>query len=158
MKRIIPLACLALTIAGPAMADVDLIRIDKADRKLRLYDQGALIAEYDIRLGFSPVGPKTREGDGRTPEGRYRISAKNPASAYTLSLRVSYPDATDRARAAAAGVDPGGDIMIHGQPNRMPDFVTLPYDWTAGCVAVSNAAIREIYETVAVGTTIEIRP
>ncbi|MFA5120661.1 murein L,D-transpeptidase family protein [Zavarzinia sp.] len=148
----------ALLAGQPAYAKVDLIRVDKSERKLWLYESGAVVREYDIRLGSQPEGPKQREGDGRTPEGRYRIAGKNPNSAYTLSLRISYPEAAERARAKAVGVDPGGDIMVHGQPDWLPDFLSLPGDWTLGCVAVTNEAIREIYAMVDVGTPIEILP
>lgn len=158
MRRLTLLLLPALLAAQPVHAAVDLIRVDKSDRKMWLMDGTTVVREYDIRLGFEPEGPKAREGDGRTPEGRYRISGKNPNSGYTLSLRVSYPNAADRAAAAQAGVSPGGDIMVHGQPNNLPDFLTLPHDWTLGCIAVSNDAIREIYDLVAVGTTIEILP
>jgi len=144
--------------AAPALADVDRIVVTKAERKLRLFDGETLVRAYDIHLGSAPEGRKQVEGDGRTPEGLYRISGRNPASSYTLSLRISYPEPWDLAAAMKRGLSPGGDIMIHGQPNALPDGVTLPWDWTAGCIAVSNDAIREIWSLVPDGTTIEIRP
>ena len=147
-----------LLAAQPAFAAVDLIRVDKSERKLWLLDGATVVREYDIHLGANPEGPKEREGDGRTPEGRYLISGKNPNSRFTLSLRVSYPGADDRAAAAKSGVNPGGDIMVHGQPNAVPDAFVIPTDWTLGCIAVSNTAIREIYDLVDIGTPIEILP
>lgn len=149
---------LLLLPALPALADVDRILVTKAERKLRLYDDETLLRTYDIHLGSAPEGRKQVEGDGRTPEGLYRISGRNAASAYTLSLRISYPEPWDLAAAVKRGLSPGGDIMIHGQPNALPDAITLPWDWTAGCIAVSNDAIREIWSLVPDGTLIEIRP
>ena len=108
-------------------------------------------------LGFAPVGPKRQEGDGKTPEGHYRIDWRNPDSRFHRSLHVSYPDAGDVARAAARGVSPGGLIMIHGQPNALPAG-RVPGDWTDGCIALSNAEIEALWEAVPDGTPIEIRP
>ncbi|PWR25673.1 L,D-transpeptidase family protein [Zavarzinia aquatilis] len=156
--RYAALSLLMLLTATPACADVDRILVTKAERKLRLYEGETLVREYDIHLGSAPEGRKQVEGDGRTPEGLYRIEGRNPASAYTLSLRISYPEPWDLAAASKRGLSPGGDIMIHGQPNALPDAVTLPWDWTAGCIAVSNDAIREIWSLVPDGTPIEIRP
>lgn len=103
---------------------------------------------------------KLREGDGKTPEGIYRISGRNPNSRFYLSLRVSYPSAEDRREAAEKGFSPGGDIMIHGLPNKAPFLGSahLLRDWTAGCIAVTNEEIEEIWSMVADGTTIEILP
>lgn len=136
----------------------DFVLVDKSDRTLALYKQGVLLRTYsNIAFGANPQGHKQFEGDERTPEGRYTIDARNPDSAYHLSLRISYPNAADRAYAAARGRDPGGDIFIHGQPNRWP-FGTPPGDWTDGCIAVSNAEIEELWDAVPDGTDIEIRP
>jgi murein L,D-transpeptidase YafK len=155
------LAALAGLSAGPASAaSADFILIEKAARRMTLYDGGRPIATYRIALGFAPVGDKTRAGDGRTPEGAYRIDYKNPASQFHLSLRISYPNAEDRAAARAAGRDPGGDIFVHGTPGRIgpPRADETIADWTLGCVAVSNSEIEEIWRLVAVGTPVEIRP
>lgn len=121
---------------------------------------GRTLRTYRIALGFAPERHKEREGDGRTPEGIYTIDARNPRSAFHLSLRVSYPDESDRARAAALGVSPGGDIYIHGLPNGWRKLVTLHprRDWTTGCVAVSDAEIREIWTLVPTGTRVAIHP
>ena len=100
------------------------------------------------------AGP--RQGDGRTPEGVFRIDRRNDRSAYHLSLGLDYPRAQDRARAAAGGYDPGGDIMIHGQPNALPDGAVLKGDWTAGCIAVSDDEMEEIWTLVPTGTPIVI--
>jgi murein L,D-transpeptidase YafK len=109
---------------APAAAQADAIEIHKGARRLELKRNGASLASYRVALGFAPQGHKEREGDGRTPEGEYRIDARNPRSAFHLSLRVSYPDAEDSAHAAALGASPGGDIYIHGLPNG--SFVIRP--------------------------------
>jgi murein L,D-transpeptidase YafK len=107
-----------------------------------------------------PNGPKQREGDFRTPEGRYRLETRNTDSDYFLSIKVSYPDEADRARAEARGVEPGGQIMIHGLPNA-PKYDLRRYhgsDWTDGCIAVSNADMVDIWLMTRESTPIEIRP
>ena len=143
---------------GPPVGKADFVLVDKSDRTLTLYRAGAELKTYrGIAFGDQPHGHKRYEGDERTPEGRYQIDTRNPASAYHLSLRISYPGPEDRARAEAAGRDPGGDIFIHGQPNRSP-IERLAGDWTDGCIAVSNAEIEELWDAVPDGTPIEIRP
>lgn len=134
------------------------IVVEKAARRMVVYDGAAMLRSYPIALGFSPEGDKRQEGDGRTPEGVFRIDRKNAGSAFTLSLGLDYPQAADRARAKAGGYDPGGDIMIHGQPNAVPDGTQLRGDWTAGCIALSNAAIREVFAATEIGTVVEVRP
>jgi len=140
---------------GPA---VTAIQVQKANRKMYLLHNDKVLKDYDIALGFAPVGHKEFEGDGKTPEGIFRIDRVNPNSAYHLSLGIDYPRPQDRARAASLGVDPGGDIFIHGQPNQRPDGETLAGDWTAGCIAVSDAEIRELHAAAHIGTEVEIRP
>ncbi|MBF0393282.1 MAG: L,D-transpeptidase family protein [Alphaproteobacteria bacterium] len=156
-------AALALALlppTGPAAATADLVVIEKAARRMTLQSGGAVLRAYDVALGRQPQGPKRREGDGRTPEGRYVIEARNSASKYHLALRISYPDAADRARAAALGAPPGGAIMIHGRPRDM-GWVGPSHretDWTEGCIAVTNQEMDEIWRLVPIGTPIEIRP
>jgi murein L,D-transpeptidase YafK len=142
----------------PMVGSVERIVIEKAARRLILLQGGKEVRTYHIALGFSPVGDKERQGDGRTPEGVYRIDRRNDRSAYHLSLGLDYPQAEDRARAKAAGVSPGGDIMIHGQPNALRDDMVLKGDWTAGCIAVSNAEMREIWAVTDAETLVEVRP
>lgn len=137
---------------------VDRILIDKTARSMTAFRDGQLLKTYRIALGFAPAGDKNQQGDGRTPEGLFRIDRVNPASAYHLSLGLDYPRPQDRARAARRGIDPGGDIFIHGQPNQRPDGEVLPGDWTAGCIAVSDAEIRELFAAAKIGTMVEIRP
>lgn len=142
----------------PLTGTVERIVIEKAARRMDLIQDGKEVRVYRIALGFSPAGDKEREGDGRTPEGEFRIDRRNEQSAYHLSLGLDYPQPDDRARARAGGYPPGGDIMIHGQPNMLPDDTLIASDWTAGCIAVSNAEIREIWAVTPVGTVIEVRP
>ncbi len=144
--------------APVASAPVDAIVIDKSDRTLTLL-RGTVPAKIyrDIRLGDAPVGHKQFEGDEKTPEGRYTINGRNAGSRYHLSLRISYPNATDRAFAIRQGRRAGGDIFIHGQPNGYP-LTRIPYDWTDGCIALSNAEIEEVWKLVRNGTPVTIRP
>lgn len=139
---------------------VDSIVVEKSQHRLTLYKQGALVRSYLVALGQRPVGDKVRIGDMRTPEGMFRIEARNPASRYHRALRISYPDAAHRAKARALGVSPGGDIMIHGLPSRQAwvGASHRDYDWTEGCIAVTNQEIEEIWSAVPVGTPIQIKP
>lgn len=148
-------------VATPTTA-IDRVLVDKSERQLQLLSGAAVVRSYGIALGFAPEGDKAQEGDGKTPEGRYVIAGRNPDSAFHLSLKISYPDAADRAAAAEQGVSPGGDIFIHGAPNwwALPgqprDWMWV--DWTRGCIAVTDAEIEEIWSLVRDGTPIEIRP
>lgn len=142
----------------PLGGQVDRVLIDKSDRTLALVRDGRAVRTYPVGLGFAPDGDKARQGDGRTPEGVFRIDLRNDASRFHLSLRIDYPQADDRARAAAGGYDPGGEIYIHGQPDGIEGRARLAGDWTAGCIAVTNANIEEIWRVVPVGTPVEIVP
>jgi murein L,D-transpeptidase YafK len=142
----------------PTGTEVDRLLVDKSERVLIGYANGREVVRYtNIRFGDAPIGHKHFEGDERTPEGDYRISGRNPKSRYHLSLRISYPNAADRAYAAARGRSPGGDIFIHGQPNGRPG-PPIARDWTDGCIALSNAEIRQLWDVVSDGTPITIRP
>lgn len=141
-------------------AAIDRIVVEKGARRMHLLDHGKTVRIYRIALGGNPQGHKEQEGDSRTPEGVYIIDARNPESRFHLSLRISYPNADDRRRAASRGVSPGGDIFIHGLPNGDGDAGRdyAGRDWTDGCIAVTNAEIREIWAMIKDGTPIEIRP
>jgi len=140
----------------------DRVVVKKAERKLYLMQGQKPFRSYRIALGTSPKGHKERQGDGRTPEGRYYLDGRNPSSKFRKSLHVSYPNTSDRLNARRKGVDPGGMIMIHGQPrpNRYRELQELisQEDWTQGCIAVSNYAIDEIWSFTIDGTPIEILP
>jgi murein L,D-transpeptidase YafK len=147
-------------LAPHAIGKADLIEVEKSKRKMMLLREGAIIAEYKIALGGQPIGHKQFEGDQKTPEGTYKIDFKNAKSRYHLSLRVNYPSAADTSFAEKAGRSPGGDIMIHGQAPGMSNASKL-YDfgdWTAGCIAVTNEEIRQIWDAVDEGTKIVIKP
>lgn len=142
----------------PLTGQIDRIVIEKAARRMQLYQGGQVVRTYRIALGFTPEGDKDRQGDGRTPEGEFTIDRRNDRSAFHLSLGLDYPRPADRARAAAGGYDPGGDIFIHGQPNALPEGFKLRGDWTAGCIAVTNPEMREIWAVTPIGTRVEIQP
>jgi L,D-peptidoglycan transpeptidase YkuD (ErfK/YbiS/YcfS/YnhG family) len=157
-KYAVPIPAIVVRIPAPTIADS--IVVYKRERTLTLFYRGVPVRSYFVALGSKPVGDKIQAGDRRTPEGLFRINAHNPASKYHLALRISYPDDAHRARAAALGVDPGGDIMIHGLS---PEYSAagkqhLQNDWTNGCVALSNQEIEEIWRAVPDGTPVQIKP
>ena len=134
--------------------EITLVELHKADRKMFLLHNGKILHSYDIQLGGVPVGKKQFEGDQKTPEGSYFISHRNPNSTYHLSLGISYPNDEDRAVAKENDKQPGGDIFIHGQPG----WERVRGDWTAGCIAVPDRQIEDIYAMVRPGTPINIFP
>ena len=138
----------------------DKVVVEKSSRKLHLLKGGVAFRTFDIALGIRPIGDKEREGDFKTPEGEYLLDARNPDSEFFLSIHVSYPDQRDRADARKKGVDPGGAIMIHGQPNdpTRSEAYYRTQDWTNGCIAVSNSDMIDIWLMTADNTPIEIRP
>jgi murein L,D-transpeptidase YafK len=126
---------------------------------MSVYRAGRIVREFRVALGTGGPEPKVQQGDGRVPEGAYRITAHNPSSAFHLSLRIGYPTAEQAAAAATRGVNPGGDIMIHGLPNAK-GWIGAKHtsvDWTDGCIAVTNREIEWLYRAVADGTAVEIR-
>jgi murein L,D-transpeptidase YafK len=152
------LVLFATAFSGTPQADKVLIQ--KSARQLTLFRNGKPLRSYHVSLGSNPKGAKEREGDGRTPEGLYTIDSRNAYSKYHLALHVSYPNAADRDRARRLRVRPGGEIMIHGTPNRWRwlSFVFPRLNWTSGCVSVSDDDIEEIWKLVPNGTVVEIRP
>lgn len=144
----------------PEGARAERVVVLKAKRQLLLLDGDTVLRRYPISLGGRPVGHKRREGDERTPEGLYWLDARNPQSAFHLSLHVSYPDRSDRRRAVREEVDPGGMIMVHGLPNHLSFLgrVHRLVDWTDGCIALTNAEMEQVWRAVEDGTPIEIRP
>jgi murein L,D-transpeptidase YafK len=142
----------------PLLGLIDRIVVQKATRRMMLFQNGAMVREYRVALGFAALGTKDRQGDGRTSEGVFKIDRRNAASAYHLSLGINCPRPEDVARAAKGGYSPGGDIFFHGQPNAMPDGSVLSGDWTAGCLALTDAEMHEIWPVVLIGTEVEILP
>jgi murein L,D-transpeptidase YafK len=140
--------------------EADRIVVFKHARLLELVRGGEVFETFPIALGPDAEGPKQRQGDGRTPEGRYTIDWESLDTKYTGELHISYPDAADRARAAAMGVDPGGAIFVHGMPLDFGPYDPPVWyrDWTEGCIAVGNLAIVKIMSAVPVGTPIDILP
>jgi len=138
----------------------DQVVVVKSQRALMLLKSGKVVKTYRVSLGGHPNGAKTREGDGKTPEGDYVIDRRNTKSRFHLALHISYPSAADVQNARKLGVSPGGDIMIHGLPNGFgwTGALHTKWDWTDGCIAVTNPEIEEIWRAVPNGTPIEIRP
>ena len=165
LAPVLSLALAALAVLAPGGAEAtlevaDKVVVEKSDRKLHLLKGERILASYEIFLGMEPEGHKQEEGDSRTPEGLYYLDLRNENSDFFLSIRISYPNSRDRERARRLGVDPGGQIMIHGYPNELrytPEFYRSG-DWTDGCIAVSNAAMVDIWLMTRENTPIEIRP
>ena len=159
-KILLPLLLLPGLSFGSDFPVADEVIIDKSDRALYLLNKGKIFRTFKIALGIVPDGDKEKEGDFKTPEGRYLLDMRNPNSDFFLSIHVSYPDSADRQEAARRGVDPGGAIMIHGQPNEPSRSETYykTQDWTNGCIAVSNSDMIDIWLMTGENTPIEIRP
>ena len=163
---VIRLAALLVTagvfIASPLLAQekADLVRVVKSERRLYLMKDGKEIDSFRATFGTNPKGHKQRQGDERTPEGRYTLTHKNLNSSFYKSIHISYPNPQDREKARNMGVDPGGDIMIHGQKNGVEWLTPLSqlFNWTNGCVALTNANMDRVWDSVDPGTPIEIDP
>ena len=145
---------------NPVIEQADQIVVYKGQRRLVLLNDGRVLKSYRVALGKRPVGHKLFEGDFRTPEGRYYIDYRLRNSGYHRALHISYPNDNDIERSNIMRTDPGGDIMIHGLPNgRTAQYKGHPNkDWTAGCIAVTNQEIQEIWAMVPDGTPIDILP
>ncbi len=143
-----------------AFPRIDLVRVKKSEAKLYLMKSGKIVRVYHVVLGAHPKGHKQKKGDERTPEGWYVLDYKNAHSAFYKSIHISYPNRADRERARKAHVNPGGAIMIHGQKNGWgwASFIAQHFNWTDGCIAVTNKDMDEIWNAVKVGTPIEIKP
>jgi murein L,D-transpeptidase YafK len=141
-------------------AKADRAVVVKSKRTLTLLRHGKALKTYVVALGGEPVGPKTQQGDHKTPEGIYVLDRRNSHSRFYKSIHISYPNATDRGRAARLHVPPGGDVFVHGLPNGYgwEGSNHRLKDWTDGCIAVTNQEMDEIWRAVPDGTPIEIRP
>jgi murein L,D-transpeptidase YafK len=143
-----------------ALPSVDLVRVVKSERKLMLFSGGKVIREFKVVLGDNPEAHKQQKGDGRTPEGSYTLDYKKSDSAFYKAIHISYPNEDDMASAKQRGVDPGGQIMIHGQRNGFAwlTFLSQYLDWTDGCIALKNEDMDVLWKAVPEGTRIEILP
>jgi len=144
----------------PSGTTIDRIVVEKAARKLSIFRDRKRLKTYRVALGRSPIGPKEKEGDMKTPEGIYKIDSRNAQSSFHLALHISYPSADDSAHAVERGVSAGFDIMIHGIRNGLGWMGAFHRwrDWTAGCIALTDEEIEELWRITPDGTTIEIRP
>ena len=160
------LALCLLTVWMTAQSDwqtfarADHIVVLKKQRTLELFSHGKVIKTYKVALGSDPVGPKTTEGDHKTPEGIYILDFRNAHSQFYKSIHISYPSEQDRTAARLKGISPGGDVFLHGLPNGYGAIGSTHRlrDWTDGCIAVTNQEIDEIWKAVPDGTQIEIKP
>lgn len=144
----------------PVNSKIDYIKVDKSERKLMVYSSGRVVKAYKISLGKNPTGAKQYQGDNRTPEGIYYINAKNAKSIAYKNLGISYPNNKDRSGAKKLGKSAGGDIKIHGMMNGLGFIGCLHtfFDWTNGCIALTNSEIDELFKYIKIGTKIEIVP
>jgi murein L,D-transpeptidase YafK len=140
---------------------IDHIVVVKKERKMYLYKNNKVTSIIPVSLGKNPVGQKIQKGDNRTPEGEFWIHRKLCSPKYYRSLCISYPRPQDKAKAAVRGVNPGGDITIHAQPtwnaSGKGDSYTLSRNWTQGCVAVTNSAMKQLWYAVREGVPVTIR-
>lgn len=146
--------------APHAALRADHVVVLKKERTLQLLSQGKVMKTYKVALGGDPIGPKSRQGDHKTPEGVYVLDSRNARSQFYKSIHISYPSERDRALARKSGVSPGGDIFVHGLPNGFGAIGAAHRlkDWTDGCIAVTNVETDEIWKAVPDRTQIEIRP
>jgi murein L,D-transpeptidase YafK len=147
-------------LAQDSSVRVDRIVVYKHERKLLLLSHGREVRSYKVALGSEAVGPKTRQGDHRTPEGIYVLDRRNPNSHFYKAFHISYPNSKDLAAAKKLGVSPGSDIMLHGLGKQYAwvGKAHVLHDWTDGCVAVTNEEMDEMWKMLRIGTPIEIKP
>ena len=162
-KPLVPIVIVLFTmtvLAQKPAETVDRLVVYKSQHKLVLLSREKEVRSYKVALGTEPVGPKTRQGDHRTPEGSYILDAQNPASHFYKAFHISYPNSKDTANARKLGVSPGGDIMLHGLAKEYAwvGKSHVLHDWTDGCIAVTNEEMDELWKWVRVGTPIDIKP
>ena len=160
MKQLALIFLLLFSINCYAVTHADKVVVNKSEAKLYLEKEGKVFKEFHVVFGANPEGHKQKEGDERTPEGKYVLDYKKSDSSFYKAIHISYPNKHDREKAIKSGVDPGGLIMIHGQKNNFGwlSFITQRFNWTNGCIAVKNAEMDQIWEAVNIGTPIEIQP
>ena len=149
---------LTIFLSNAAFSDVDLVKVKKSENRMYLLDGDTVIREFHVALGGDPIGHKQQEGDQKTPEGVYTLDYKKEDSSYYRAMHINYPNAQDKAKAEKLGVSPGGLIMVHGQRNRLGwlSTITQQFNWTDGCIALTNSEMDEFMSLVNVGTKIEI--
>lgn len=164
MNRAIQISILLIVFVSSALPTpqqkATRVLVLKKEHKMELFSGETVIKTYTVALGRGGLAPKQRQGDHLTPEGLYQIDRRNKNSRFYRALHVSYPNEIDRERARKLGVDPGGDIMIHGITTGLGwlGSVHRTIDWTNGCIAVTDAEMDEIWLLVPDGTPVEIRP
>ena len=154
------LVLLSLLFVASANAGIDLVKVDKSERRMFLLDGENIVKEYRVSFGANPKGHKQQEGDQRTPEGIYTLDYKKEDSTFYRAMHISYPNQVDIERAKRKGVSPGGQIMVHGQNNKtslIDAAIAQRYNWTNGCIALTNPEMDEFMELVSVGTKIQIQ-
>ena len=161
MKKLVLVLCFSFLSAQVAAQEIaDYVLVEKSKHQLSLYKSGKVFATYHVVFGGNPVGHKQQEGDNKTPEGHYTLDSKNSNSTFTKAIHISYPNTTDISNAKAKGVSPGGAVMIHGQKNGFSwlSFVSQRINWTRGCIALSNSDMEQVYKSINVPISIEIKP
>ncbi len=152
------ISLIATTAFGSTFADE--VLVSKTDKRLHLIKDKKILRSFDVVFGENPIGHKQQEGDERTPEGEYTLDYKKEDSAYFRAIHISYPNAQDIAQAKARNVKPGGAIMIHGQRNGFgwAAKLTQQFNWTNGCIALTNEDMQVVWDSVLPGTPIVIKP
>jgi len=160
MRRALTILLLLIPTIAFGIEKADFVLVIKSEATLYLIKNGKVLKKYHVAFGANPKGHKQQEGDERTPEGKYILDYKKENSSFYKAIHISYPSNEDKKRAKEKGVSPGGQIMIHGQKNDIGwlSFITQRFNWTDGCIAVTNSAMDEIWDSVNIGTPIEIKP
>ncbi len=149
---------LMITFTMPVYAGVDLVKVDKSENTMYLMEGDVIVKQYHVAFGANPKGHKQQEGDEKTPEGEYTLDYKKEDSAFYRAMHISYPNENDKANAKKLGVSPGGFIMVHGQRNQLGwlAIISQRFNWTNGCIALTNTEMDEFMSLVKVGTKIRI--
>jgi len=161
MRYIVLTITLFLAGLNPAFGfDVDHVLVNKSEKKMYLLFHEKNVKEYNVVFGANPKGHKQQKGDEKTPEGRYLLDFKKEDSSFHKAIHISYPNEKDKTMAKKNGVNPGGSIMIHGQKNGLGwlSWLSQKFNWTDGCIAVTNKEIEEIWSVVKTGAPIDIQP
>jgi murein L,D-transpeptidase YafK len=157
---VLAMTCLLAPPQLHAAEKADMVRVVKSKNRLYLLKDEQVFASYRVKFGGDAKGHKQQQGDQKTPEGLYFLTYKNSNSSFYRSIHVSYPNAEDKENARKLGVDPGGDIMIHGQANgwEWATFFAQMVNWTDGCIALTNKDMDSVWAAIDPGTPIEILP